>query len=299
LLSLRDNGGIILVSIRPYKESDNTSLLEIEKLCPFGNEKSAVTFEKSPVFIASYNLYDNWKYFVAEDEGKVIGGIGWTVKHNPLQKEQYIYLAKVMIHPEFRRKGIATKLLKEVEKDAQENGSSYIYLYVYGTNDGAKSFFRKHGYSEVMNIEICGMAVYKKLNVPQKFTFERINKNEIRDAIGLINDYYAGREQFIPYTSELFESFVNRIPGYGLDNFWVVKDKGEIVACAGLWDSSVIEEICYIKEPFSWKVMNRIFGFLRLFSKMPKIPAEGEYFGMNYIVDYALKPENSDAISGK
>ena len=286
-----------MVSLRPFEEGDNATMLDIVRLCPQGNEKYALGVDKSPDIIARYKLYDDWKVLVAEEGGKVVGWVGWTVKHDPIQGERYVYLAEVMVHPEFRRKGIATKLVTEVEKDARENGSGHIYCFIFRPNDASKALFGKLGYSNTGEFKIWGISAYKKANIAQKFEIERISKNDIPDVVNLINDYYAERTHFIPYTPESFESYVNRIPAYGLENFWVVKDEGKVVACAGLWDCSVLGEMCYTKEPLMWKVMRGLFGFLSLFGKMPKIPAEGEYFKAHYVTDHAFEPESSDAMS--
>ncbi len=286
-----------MVSIRPFEDGDNVTMLEIEKLCPQGNEKYAMGVDKSPDAIARYKLYDDWKVLVAEEEGKVVGWVGWALKHDPIQGERYVYLAEVMVHPEFRRKGIATRLVTEAEKNARETGSGHIYCFIFGPNDASKALFGKLGYSNMGEFKIWGISAYKRANIAQKFKIECINKNDIPDVVSLINDYYTGRAHFIPYTPESFESYVNGIPAYGLENFWVVKDEGEIVACAGLWDCSVLGDLYYTKEPLMWKVMRGVFGFLSLFGKMPKIPAEGEYFKVHYVTDHAFKPESSDAMS--
>ena len=285
-----------MVSIRPFEEDDNASMLEIEKLCPQGNEKYAMGVDKSDI-IARYELYDNWKVLVAEEEEKIVGWIGWTVKGDPIQEERYVYLAEVMVHPEFQRKGIATKLVTEAEKNARETGSDHIYCYIFGPNDDSKALFGKLGYSNKGEFKPCAISTYKKVNITQKFEIERINKNDIPDVVNLVNDYYARRAHFVPYTPESFESYVKGIPAYGLENFWVVKDEGKVVACAGLWDCSVLGDMCYTKEPLIWKVMRGVFGFLSLFGKMPKIPAEGEYFKGYYVTDHAFEPKNSDAMS--
>ncbi len=72
-----------MVSIRPFEERDNTAMLEIERFCPQGNEKYAWGADRSLDIIARYRLYDNWKVLVAEDDGKIAGWVGWTVKHSP------------------------------------------------------------------------------------------------------------------------------------------------------------------------------------------------------------------------
>ncbi len=283
--------------IRPFEESDNAKMLDIEKLCPQGNGKYAMGIDKSPDAIARYELYENWKVFVAEEDGKVVGWIGWTVKHGPIQGETYVYLTEVMMHPEFQRKGIATKLVMEVEKDARETGSGYIYCYIFEPNDASQALFGKLGYSNMGKFKPCAIPAYKKTNIAQKFEIERINKNDIPDVVNLINSYYTGRAHFVPYTPESFESYVNGIPAYGLENFWVVKDGGNIVACAGLWDCSVLGEICFTNEPLIVGVMGGVFRILSLFGKMPKIPTEGEYFKAHYVTDHAFEPESSDAMS--
>lgn len=285
-----------MVLIRPFKERDNSAMLDIEKLCPQGNERYAIGVDKSPNAIARYELYDNWNILVAEEEGVVAGWIGWTIKHNPIQRESYVYLVEVMIHPEFRRKGIATKLVMEAEKNAQGSGSGYIYCFIFGPNYASKTLFKELGYSNIGNFKSYALPVYKRANIAQKFKIERINRTDVPDAVSLINAYYAKRTHFVPYTPESFESYVNRIPAYGLENFWVVKDDGKIVACAGLWDCSVLQRMYFAKVPFAWKVMKKVFGFLNLFSRMPKIPAEEEFFKVYYVTDHAFEPNSSDAM---
>jgi hypothetical protein len=61
-----------IISIRPFSDNDNQSLLEIERLCPQVDENCALGVDKKDI-IARYRMYDNWNIFVAEDEGKTAG----------------------------------------------------------------------------------------------------------------------------------------------------------------------------------------------------------------------------------
>lgn len=56
----------------------------------------------------------------------------------------------------------------------------------------------------------------------------------------------------------------------------------------------MIQKARFTKMPLSVKIMRGVFGFLSIFTKMPKIPAEGEFFSMHHIVGYAFK--DPDAI---
>lgn len=285
-----------MVLIRPFERGDSTTMLNIEKLCPQGNENCAMGIDKRDI-ITRYELYDNWNVLIAEEEGNVVGWIGWTVKHVPLKEEAYAYFIEVMVHPEFWRKGFAAKLLMEAEKNVRNIGSAYIYCYIFEPNDASQAFTEKLGYSNMGEFKPCSISVYKKATVAQKFDIERINENDIPEAVSLINSYYSRCAHFVPYTPESFGSYVNGIPAYGLENFWVVKDKGKITACAGLWDWSVMGDMCFTKIPLTWKVMRRVFGLLGLFTKVPKIPAEGEYFKGYYVTDPAFEQENPEAMS--
>nr|QNO44135.1 acetyltransferase YpeA [Methanosarcinales archaeon ANME-2c ERB4]QNO50306.1 acetyltransferase YpeA [Methanosarcinales archaeon ANME-2c ERB4] len=138
-----------MVSIRPFEEGDNATMLDIEKLCPQGNGKYAMGVDKSPDAIARYKLYDDWKVLIAEEGGKVVGWVGWAVKHDPIQEEQYVYLAEVIVHPEYQRRGIATKLVMEAEKNARKTGSDHIYCYIFEPNDVSQALFGKLGYSNM------------------------------------------------------------------------------------------------------------------------------------------------------
>src|SRR4030067_279110 len=200
-----------LVLIRPFENGDNVAMLDIDKICTQGNETLAMGVDKSPNIIARYKLYDNWKVLVAQEDGKIAGWTGWTVKKNPVNDEKFVYLVEVMVHPEFRRKGVATKLILQAEKSVREIGSDHIYCGIYEPNNASKCLFTKLGYSNKRDLKICALSVFKKVSIAQQYKIERINKNEIREVVKLINDYYSGRAQFIPYTSETFESNINKI----------------------------------------------------------------------------------------
>ena len=166
-----------MVLIRPFKEEDNKVLLNIEKLCPRGDERLAMVVDLDPDITARYELYDNWEILVAEEEGQTAGWIGWTLKDSTDGK--YIYVAEFMVHPDFRRRGIATDLLREVEKRAEEIGASHIYAYEYGPNEIAMKMLDKLGYIKEKDIKVCEMSAYKKEEVNEKYILERVDEKDL------------------------------------------------------------------------------------------------------------------------
>ena len=284
-----------MVVFRPFEERDNDQILDMELLCPQGDENYALVTNKSPDASARYKLYDNYHFLVAEEEEKVVGSVGWAVKQSS-NGNPYIYLVEVNVHPDYRRRGIASALVDKVEKHASDIKADHIYCYIFQTNKSSKALFEKHDYMNPLDFKSCALSIYKKAKIPEGLEVENVKTNDIPEVVDLINHYYEGREHFIPYSAEFFESFVNGIPKYGLDNFWVVKQNGEIVACAGLWDSSTYASYNFSNVPLSMKTIGMIFKFLNNFTKMPRIPGKGEYLKLHYLVDHAYKTENPDSM---
>lgn len=282
-----------MISIRPFKKGDNSFLLDIEKLCPQGNEQYAMGVDKSPDATDRYKIYDNWNLLVAEDDRKVVGSISWTVKQN--RDKKYVYLAEVSVHPDFQKKGIASKLVREVEENAKDIKADHIYCYIFEPNIASKSLFKNLGYHKMQDMKSCAVSTYKKMDLNKKFEIKPVQKNEIHDVVDIINNYYSQHEHFRPYTPASFEHYMNSLPDYGMENFWVAKDTDKIVACAGLWDCSSLAESYFSKEPVMWKVMSAVYSFLGNFRETPYIPTEGEHFKLIYTADHAF--ENFDAMS--
>ncbi|MFB3763911.1 MAG: N-acetyltransferase family protein [Methanotrichaceae archaeon] len=283
-----------MVLIRPFEESDSPEMLEIEKLCPHGDEKYAMGVRKFDI-ISRYKMYDNWKVIVAEEDGRVVGWIGWTMK-GETSSGTYTYLVEVMVHPEFRRKGIALELSKVVEERAREIGANHIYCYIFEPNFASRSLFEMQGYTDVLDAKTCAKSVYKESKLSNKFQIERFAEEDLPEIIQLLNTYNTGYIHYAAFTPDSFLSHLNSIPGYGSDNYWVAREGDRIAACAGLWDSSLIAETCYTRMPFMWKLMGSILRPLGKFMKVQKIPAEGEYFKVHYITDYAFNSGASEAM---
>jgi len=100
------------------------------------------------------------KGYLAYEGGKVIGWCNVNMKsafpeYNGFSEksENVISIACFMVQKEYRRKGIAQRLLKRIIKDAQEKGIKIIEAYPrikaqteYGNFHGAYSMYEKNGF---------------------------------------------------------------------------------------------------------------------------------------------------------
>lgn len=281
--------------LRPFEVKDNSDLLEIERSCPQGNEKIAEAMDKSPNAVARYDMYDNWKVFVAVEENQTAGWVGWTLKEDPAGKK-YGYLTEVIVHPRFQRHGIATELVKKVESDLRENGASYVYCYIFEENTASNAVFSEAGYQKMGITQLQASSVYKKADIAPEFQVRTAEKSEIPQIVELINNYNKDRAHFVPFTLESFMYHLEKIPDYDQDNLWVALSDGKIVACTGLWDLSVIAKVYYAREPASMRILGSVMNFIDHFTRMPKIPAENELFEIYYLTDYAFTPNEDEAM---
>lgn len=85
-----------------------------------------------------------------EDKGKIIGAMG--VRENDYRSGGYEmdenYLA---VHKDYRRRGLGSQLMGEVEKYVKEHQGRFILIDTCDTDlyKPARAFFEKHGYRQV------------------------------------------------------------------------------------------------------------------------------------------------------
>ncbi len=59
------------------------------------------------------------------------------------------HILNLATHPEFRRQGIGTRLMKEVLKELKDKGCKFVYLEVRVSSFGARKFYEKLGFKVV------------------------------------------------------------------------------------------------------------------------------------------------------
>lgn len=96
---------------------------------------------------------ENHRYWYIEHVGKIIGAIG--VRENKYGSNGYEMDADyIAVHKDFRRQGLATMLLNEMENFVQEKKGRYIHVLTCDIESykPALKFYEKHGYVKVAEI---------------------------------------------------------------------------------------------------------------------------------------------------
>lgn len=120
--------------LRRCKEKDLNQVLQIERIC-FKHPYNHFTF-------LYFLMKEPDGFYVAEENGRIIGYVISSVKGG---KGTIISIAVI---PEFRRKGIGSKLMKE-SLNFLSKKVDHVELQVKVSNIEAISFYRKLGFEEI------------------------------------------------------------------------------------------------------------------------------------------------------
>jgi len=117
---------------------------EIEKQC---FEKEAFTKQQIAYLLTDYNAIALAARVSSEIAGFIIGRID-IVRNAP-----FGHILTVDIAPPYRRKGIAQKLLREIEAIFKAKGAKECRLEVREDNVAASNLYQKLGYKKVGKLE--------------------------------------------------------------------------------------------------------------------------------------------------
>ena len=129
-----------MIKLRQVQQSDFDEVLEIENECfiePYKPDDLQYEFSSNPVN----------KFIVAEQDGKVVGFIDFLITFNSAT------IVQIAVKKEYRKLGIATKLLSEMESNFPKDGEDiieFVTLEVRESNEAAKALYIKNGYEFVV-----------------------------------------------------------------------------------------------------------------------------------------------------
>jgi len=121
-----------MLLIRNMQEDDIPAIIAIEKI------SFSTPWSEQHFLNEIYNKYAFSK--VAVSDAKVIGYICATY----LLHESHIL--NLAVDPDFRRRGVATRLMNEATRELKERGCVFMYLKVRASNAGAQKFYELFGF---------------------------------------------------------------------------------------------------------------------------------------------------------
>lgn len=154
------------IIIRRANINDLNVIRRIEIEC-FGNEAFTKTY------LAYLMTAPNTIFLVAEMKGEIAGFIVGSV--DPYRKGGLAgHIYSLDVSPRYRRRGIGSTLLSEIEKIFKKTGVEICYLEVRIDNVAAKKLYRKHDYKETVTLKdyyrlgVHGVRLQKRINPSER-----------------------------------------------------------------------------------------------------------------------------------
>jgi ribosomal protein S18 acetylase RimI-like enzyme len=93
----------------------------------------------------------NQEIFIAVEDGKIVGVARLEIEDAPgmYGVKKMIYFDDLVIHPDYRRQGIADKLVDIRLEYAKKMAIRICYSKIYSFNRPAQGLLKKHGFKDI------------------------------------------------------------------------------------------------------------------------------------------------------
>ena len=132
------------MKVRPYNKGDYEDIIEISKHIWNGEDYL-------PQLINYYLEDPHCEPYVLEEDGKVV-----SVVNVNYFAPNFVWLEAMRTHPDYRNKGIATKLNKYIFQESIKSGVKELWLSTSKDNKATAKMLSKAGFEEVILLKVWG-----------------------------------------------------------------------------------------------------------------------------------------------
>lgn len=207
--------------------------------------RSSSAFELPPFWLWGADSLTNRlrSGLVWEDNGRLTGNL--TIIRYPASRR--FLIVNVAVHPEWRRRGIARKLMAEAMNLAKVEGQTAVLLQVDKSNDGAQALYQQMNFQtigHIANWQIEGAALRRSpllLREKSPDYVRRLHPNEWEAAYALDRAHLPAEMDWpepVPrdlYKNGLAQRFFYFLNGRSFESWAVAAKSGELVGVASIW----------------------------------------------------------------
>jgi len=127
------------VVLRGYRDGDLDAMFQLDEVCFEG------PFRFSRAAMRRFAETRRARVVIAELGGELVG---FCIVHvETVERESVGYVVTLDVGPEYRRSGLATRLMERGEAEAREAGCVSMALHVFTGNEAAIRFYERMGYA--------------------------------------------------------------------------------------------------------------------------------------------------------
>jgi ribosomal protein S18 acetylase RimI-like enzyme len=257
------------MKITPYTVKDNEAALHIEEQCVHG--ESIVLKYRRPTFHARSQVYDKYRILCAKIENKLVGITAWAEKsirlHGELIRAAYTY--DLRVHPDYREKGVAIRLSREMLDDIGQDVDC-IYTLIAGENKRALGLAQKIiGMKLAIPLTYAIIPVYKKFKRTNNYFFSNIKE---------VHKQYLQTNDQIDFHPEFkTKNMVGHVSS-------IILTKEKVGGCS-LWTNENLLAEQVVSIPRSYQIQRFLSKLLLRFVKLPYIPGPADIIPSWFLYD--------------
>lgn len=281
--------------IRAATAADNAGLISLLARNPQGTNL-VVRLDRAPDFFARSQPYDQSQTFVADDGGEIVGAVETALKRVQLGGEEVLcgYHYSLAVDKAYRRSGLALQLEKTCEEYDWANGAKFCYVWILEDNNPSLNLTRKLGFEDVIRYDIHAFLPFKKQRIPPGV--RPATAADYPALAGLLNECYREYDFYTPFTADSLPAYLERLPGFAVSDLYVHEKNGKIVGCLGCWDYSRAIQGSIIQLSPQLKTIACVFGWLRPFFAVPRVPEIGKTWAYCVAVLIGYKHSPADLL---
>jgi GNAT superfamily N-acetyltransferase len=265
------------MDIREAIPEDDEALKELQAKCPQGTDL-IVSVVNTPDFFARAKAYESYKVYIAYEGNHILGSTAVGLKNVIVNGEvkRVGYGFQAFVPPEHRRKGVASQLHQHRENYASQQGAVLFYTLVLEKNIPAMRYIERRGFKLHRTVIMPCLAVYKEMETGPGGNVRLAEPRDLPVLAELLNETWQGFELYEPTSAEGLSEFIQRTPGYSLDNLLILEERGKIAAFLGYLDWSQIMRITVEMMSRKMRTMGFIVKVGGLFRPMPRFVKPGD-----------------------
>jgi GNAT superfamily N-acetyltransferase len=281
------------MNIREAKPEDNQALLKLQLKCPQGTAL-ILQFDRAPDFFARSQPYETRWVYVAEEDDRIVGSVECALRKVNVEGDscKALYVFGIMVDPEHRRKGIASKLQAEADSIAETEAADIMYVFIVEENIPSIQMAEKMGFQLWKNTKENLIMAYKELPPNGTGNIRPLESGDVGSVVELLNEMYRDHDFYLPYTEETFIEHVERMPYYDMENILVYEEEGEVKACLGYWEYYKVMAPTVLQYNLRLKLQMVMVKLLGLVTSVPKIPGKGEQSKQFLLTPLAYKDKS-------
>lgn len=265
------------MQIREATENDNEELQHLQARCPQGT-KLIVSTVNTPDFFARAKAYSDYKVYVAVENNRIIGSTACAL-HSAMVNGiecQVGYVFQAFVDPDYRGRGIAGQMHQLREEYLRQKGAVLSYALILEGNLPSMHYLSREGFQLHRTLVMPGLAVFKEMPVGSGYKIRTAVTDDLPPLADLINETWQNCELYEQKSAESLKQFIIRTPGYDFDNLFILEEDGNLLACLGFWDWSLVMKVTVEQMNSKMRLVKLLTDLGRILQPMPRLPGAGE-----------------------